>query len=679
MESLRVESASAVGETNPFLMSWLRGGKGISILFKKNPGERTRIYFGAFNRELLIKLGWKFTEQKVLERKGRKIFIRGDSRLINFGNGNQADRIIELLNEEESGFLSVKITPHYYRGIRSQNTRSSEHNVERKATERNGWKLVISYRNESLGDYLCHLFSSPGVQARKGNFGFGSPVIAWWEVHQFFPTSTRSLDKGDIRIGSTLRRGDVYIDSTSNPHTLIIGSSGAGKSSMIVGMMNDILESRAGKVILIDPHGDTARNMEGTRYKKYVISPCSENSVNVIGIGRNGGTAYKVAEDFLSILRSYREVQYSDPMVGPRIEDLISRGISILAGIEGMTLVDLYNILRNPKVGEEIAIRSKNRDLKHFLEELESMTREEKASTERAIGRIANDPMIRSLICNPEDDGQLVRAMEEEEIVIFDLDRSSLGYEDSRLLSNIFALYVWFAISEARRGNYFLFLEEGQDYQSTLIADMISSGRKFGLRIFFVTTSFKSISKNLDSMLVSNISNYIFMKLTDPDKLVVQELMGQMEDLPNDPFDFLLTNTSGRERGRIEPVRFRNEPQEFKVRNHLYLTEKEDGTLSSRIDEIISGMKGYDSIYFIMEEFSQVLGEYDRREVISRLKDKIGGDQSIHFAGRITINSGRFKGRHECFQVVGRKEPNPTLPEEFKITSDLISNILEKK
>ncbi len=679
MEFLRVETISGFSETNPFLLSWLRGGREIEILFSKSSGERTSIYCGRSSEDLLIRAGWKFSGERDFNEKGKKIFIRGDSRFLKFGKENYADRIVELLNEEESGFLRLSIRPHYFQTRDNHKPGAQESSVDRKSGERKGWKITMTYRNDNLGNYLCHIFSSPKVQSRKGKIGLFSPVVAWWEIHQFIPTVVQTHDNGDVRVGSTLNRGDVYLDSRKNPHTMITGSSGSGKSSMIIGMMNHILENRLGKVILIDPHGDTARKMDETGFRRYVISPDSENSINIISMGGKSGIPYKVAEDFVSVLRSTREVQYIDPLVGPRMEDLISRGISLLANIKGMTLVDFYNILRDVKTRVEIVSTVENYDLKKFLEELSGMSREEKASTERAIGRLVNDPMIRSLICNPDDDGELSNAIMDNDLIIFNMERSCFGYEDSKLLSNIFALYTWFTISSMRNGNYFLFLEEGQDYQSTLMADMLSSGRKFGVKVFFVTTSIRAISGSLDSLLFSNVSNYIFMKLTDPDKIRAKEFTGIDIEYPKDSFDFVLMNSSGQERGRVEPVLFSNTVKEFKMRNFVFQTEKKKRDLSSRIDGMILEIKSYESMYIILDEFCQVLGEYDRSEVISLLKEKIARDQDVHYVGRITVNSGNFKGRHECFQVKGKKGQNCNEPSQFKITSDLISNLLEKK
>lgn len=679
MEFLKVETIIPFSETSPFLLSWLRGGREMELLLLKKSGERVSIYLGRGCNDLLQRAGWKSSGSIDFDGKGRRIFVKGDSRFIRFGNENYADRIVELLNEEDSGFLEMSIKPHYFKGVQQDSPMNREVPIDRKSKERKGWKVVLKYGNNNLGDYLCHIFSSPKVTSRKGTIGFTSPVIAWWEIHQFIPTTTHSLGIGEVRVGATVNRGDVFIDTRRNPHTMIVGSTGAGKSSMGVGMMNYILKNGVGKVILIDPHGDTAKEMENSIYKKFVISPDSANSINIIGAGREKGITYKVAEDFVSILRSSREVQYEDPFVGPRMEDIISRGISLLANIPGMTLFDFYSVIRDGGTREEIARTCENSEVKRFLEELGGMSREEKASTERAIGRLVNDPMIRTLICNPEDGGILESALKENDLLVLDFERSSFGYEDSRLLSNIFALYVWFAITSSRSDNFFLFLEEGQDYQSRLIADMLSSGRKFGLRVFFLTTSFKMISEKIDSMMISNVSNFVFMKLGDQDKIRVRELIGADTYLPNDSFDFLLTTPSGKERGRVEPINFSKLKREFTVRNYDFITERKKRNLSSEIDAIISEMKATESTYFIFEEFCQVLKEYDKGDVITQLKEKISREKDIHFVGRITLNVGNLKGRHECFQVTGTKGSNSKLPSEFKVTSDLISLQLEKK
>jgi len=95
---------------------------------------------------------------------------------------------------------------------------------------------------------------------------------------------------------------------------MITGSSGSGKSTMIVGMMERILSEKLGKVILIDPHGDTARKVSEFEGRKFIVSPDSGVSINLIGSKRE--TTYRVSEEFVSILRSLREMHIQTLSLG---------------------------------------------------------------------------------------------------------------------------------------------------------------------------------------------------------------------------------------------------------------------------------------------------------------------------------------------------------------------------
>lgn len=683
MEYLKVKSLVPIDENNPFLLSWLKSGREISILLLKKRSSPVAAYFGENDKEFLDRAGWKFSERLDFKEKGRKIFVKGDSRLLRFTKENYADGISKILNEEEDGFVELSIK-HYYFGNRKSSQRyNNRHNdtdeLSRKSAERSGWKAVVKFKNNDVGSYLSHIFSSPGLVTRKGKIGFSFPILAWWEVSQFIPSRIFVPDNEGIRIGHNKTRGNVYLNPQKNFHTLISGSTGSGKSTLIVGMMKDIIQNKAGKVILIDPHGDTAKKMEESVAKKFIISPDSSNSINVLRGTEDQGISYRIAEDFVSILKSVREVQYTEAFVGPRMEDLISRGISSLTKIKGTTLVDFYNILKDESSRKKIYDSTADSGIRKFIEELNLMTREEKIGTERAIGRLTNDPFVRSLICNPDDSGLLAKGIKENDLIIVNLERGNMGYEDSRLLSNIFAVYIWFILSSMRGTNYYLFLEEAQDYQSNFISDMISSGRKFGLRIFFVTTSFVVISEKLEALLFSNISNYIFLKMSDPDKSKVSKFLGRNLIFPSEPLEFLLVNSNGEEIGDLEPVNFENSISQFKEKDFDFITGNKEKELSQQLDELFSNMENCSSILFVIEEFSHYFRDYEKREVIAAVKGKISELRNVNYVGRVTLTTGRSKARYECFEIVGKGEDCSSVPNIFLETSSLLSRQLERK
>ncbi|MEM0128275.1 MAG: hypothetical protein QXO03_04230, partial [Thermoplasmatales archaeon] len=256
--------------------------------------------------------------------------------------------------------------------------------------------------------------------------------------------------------------------------------------------------------------------------------------------------------------------------------------------------------------------------------------------------------------------------------MVFDLDRGIIGYEDSRILANIFALLVWFEISSMGTGDYFLFLEEAQDYQTDLIADMLSSGRKLGLHVVFVTTSFLAISENIRPLHASNIPNYIFMRITEPDKMKMKEFVGRELPVPNDPLNFLYLSPDGVEKGVVEAVRFSRIERTFNWRSFNFVTEGIGNNIESEIKEIFKMMEGCKTAYFVLEEFVRYIGEYNRRRTISIVKEIISREPKIRYFGRVNINLGDFKGRHECFVFNGNGNDCSSLLQEFKVTSNLI-------
>lgn len=679
MEYLKVERIVPLGESNPFLLSWLKSGKKINVLFLKEKSCPVVLYLGKEEWDFLAKAGWKSSTSIDFKKKGKKIFVKGDSRRLKFSKENLADAVCRILNEEEKGYVELEISHHYFAGRLNDERHSTKQDISRKSSERTGWKVIVKFDNFDAGNYLSHIFSSPGLSTSKGKIGFSYPVIAWWEVSQFIPSQLSSNDKEGIKVGETDNRGELYLDTRKNFHALISGSTGSGKSTLIVGMMKDILESKRGKVILIDPHGDTARKMEGCSTKEFVISPESENTINILRASLEEKINYRVAEDFVSILKSSREVQYAESFVGPRMEDLISRGISILTKVKGATLVDFYNILRGEASRKKICNISSDPEIKVFVDELGSMSKEEKIGTERAIGRLANDPFIRTMICNPSDDGILVKAVRENDLIIVNLERGKMGYDDSRLLSNILAVHIWFIISSLRGTNYYMFLEESQDYQSSLISDMISSGRKFGLRTFFITTSFRDISDKLGPLLLSNITTYIFLRMTEPDKLKVNELLGKHLSFPSEPMEFLIVTSTGEENGHLNPIKFNISGTEFKKREYNFITENTGEELSQKMDELFEILQSCKSILFVLEEFSHYFSDFERREVIALVKDKISTLKNVFYLGRVTLAKDNSRKRYECYELVGSGTNCSSIPKLFMDTSNLLSIHLERK
>ncbi|MEM0128273.1 MAG: hypothetical protein QXO03_04220, partial [Thermoplasmatales archaeon] len=240
---VKVRRISSINELNPFLISWLKSGKKIEYVIIKKKDVKPTVYPAKESETLMKNVGWYLGESTHFSEHGKRLFIKGDPRHLEFSDINHADKIIELLEEEEEGYVKVCIRHHYFP------SRNNNRDIRaRKWKERTGWKLNIEFEGDSIGAYIKHVFSAPGVSSFSGGMGIWEPVIALWEVPNFIPSYAPPERNTGVAIGRIMESGKVYVDFERDPHAMIAGSSGSGKSTMIVGMMNYILENKLGNV-----------------------------------------------------------------------------------------------------------------------------------------------------------------------------------------------------------------------------------------------------------------------------------------------------------------------------------------------------------------------------------------------------------------------------------------------
>jgi len=678
MKYVKVVNLTNTDPGNPLLLSFLRTHDSLNFLFLKKYGSSPELFVEKSNSELINTMGMETGEEIFHSGNGLKLSVKGDHRLIELPERNIGDRIFELLDNEDTGFVKLRIRRHYFNDFSKKVDVMYKDNKKLKLRE--GWKVDIETDNPQVRSYIAHLFSGKNIRVLFRKWRPNAPTVAWWEIVYFIPTRLVTRHESGIKIGATKKSGPIYIDFNKDFHTLIIGSTGSGKSTLVYNIINNILSSNNGKVILIDPHGETAYKLSLTSEEFFQLSGESARGINILNNYNGKNVNYRMAEDFISILKSTREMQFSESFIGPRIEDLISRGIVAISKVKGATIVDLYNIFKSKEARNKIKKVSDDAELTVFLDEIENLPREELLGTERALGRLALDPFIRSLICNPDDDGTLEKEIEKNNLILFNLDRGLFGYEDSRLLSNIFAVYLWFIISSRRDNNYYLFLEEAQDYQSTFISDMISSGRKFGLRLFFITTSFKGISSNLEALFFSNISNYIVLKLSEPDKMNFKQFIGFDVDFPNEYLKFTLISSNIQTRGYTDRVFFEPHRSEFIASNYSFLTDINlEEEVIKKISDIMSTFESRRNIFFIYETFANYLINYEKSVVISAVKKIIKNNPKIHYVGRFNFNTSIISGRFEVFEYIGSGNIGESVPKVFEDTSKFIENVISTK
>lgn len=431
-----------------------------------------------------------------------------------------------------------------------------------------------------------------------------------------------------------------------------MGTTGSGKSTMVLRIIEDLSRKQDWKIILIDPHGETGNKLLKVLNNVYEISPYEGRGINLLS-GLPNGDVYRLAEDITTIIKSLRETQYNEQFFGPRMENIIIKGIVELSKEKGSTLYDLYRIL-----DKKTSLVNENIKNSEFIEEINKMSEEELSSSVRAIGRLVLNPTLRNIICAKTD--KSILELSDDKIISINMDRSVLGYENSRILSNLFLVRIWQEIQSIKiNKKILLILEESQDYLSNILFDVTSAGRKYGLRVFLVTTSLLSLEERLRNKIFSNIGNIIFMKLSLWDSQFIKREIGMEIHVESSLHFYYLANGKVIN-GEINPVEIQNSIRKpLAIKNAIDYDEE----IRKDIVEILDQMDSYREIFFIMPEFYLFLNR-DKSLVLKILKEELEKRQNIVYVKRVDVDFKGIKGRYQCFKL-SPKNPGTSGLEKF--------------
>ncbi|KKQ96606.1 MAG: hypothetical protein A3C27_03705 [Candidatus Levybacteria bacterium RIFCSPHIGHO2_02_FULL_39_36] len=278
-------------------------------------------------------------------------------------------------------------------------------------------------------------------------------------------------------------------------HVYIIGKTGAGKSTLIANMAID--DIRRGRGIgIIDPHGDLSeiildyipkRRMKDVVY----LEPFDSErpfSLNVLEI-KNSQHKDLVSSGIVSIFHKI----YGESW-GPRLEYILRNVILTLLDIEQGTLVDALRILSDSGFREKVVAKLSDPVLRNFWEaEFAKMPDRLKAEAvspiQNKVGQFVSSRMVRNIIGNPKSSIDLQRIMDEGKILILNLSQGKLGEDNAALLGAMVITQIQLAAmnrsfqKEEERADFFLYVDEFQNFATESFIKILSEARKYRLSL----------------------------------------------------------------------------------------------------------------------------------------------------------------------------------------------------
>jgi hypothetical protein len=325
-----------------------------------------------------------------------------------------------------------------------------------------------------------------------------TPLIEWLKYKVLPPPV--SLPKEGITIGNNLYRGgkkEIKIQANDRTrHLYIIGKSGCGKSALISYLARQDIANGDG-VCVVDPHGDLVEDV-----LKYVPKERAKDVIvfNPADLERPMGLNLLEAntpeeKDFASLAAMEIFIKlFGNEIFGPRIQHYFRNGCLTLMDDEeeGATIIDLPRLFTDDEFSKYKISKIKNPVVKSFWErEMAKTGQREKEEMipyfSAKFGPFITNTMIRNIIGQKKNAFDFREIMDKRKILLVNLSKGSVGDINSQLLGLIFVNKIQMAamgrvdVPEDQRPNFWLYVDEFQNFATDSFATILSEARKYHL------------------------------------------------------------------------------------------------------------------------------------------------------------------------------------------------------
>lgn len=183
--------------------------------------------------------------------------------------------------------------------------------------------------------------------------------------------------------------------------------------------------------------------------------------------------------------------------------------------------------------------------VKEFANYTERMAAEAVPAIQNKVGQFTANPLIRNMIGQPHSSFDFREAMDHRKIIIINLSKGRIGDENMKLLGGLLVTKIYLAaMSRADTPdrvarmlpNFYLFVDEFQNFANASFADILSEARKYKLNLTIAHQYIEQMDEIVRPAVFGNVGTMITFRVgaTDAEELE-KEFSPQfvIEDLVN--------------------------------------------------------------------------------------------------------------------------------------------------
>jgi hypothetical protein len=278
-------------------------------------------------------------------------------------------------------------------------------------------------------------------------------------------------------------------------HVYIVGKTGTGKTTLEENMMIDDIRAGHG-MALIDPHGD---------FSKKIINFIPEERIDDVIYFNPGDIDYPIAFNPLEkVTDEHRHLIASGIMAvfekiwpdvwSARMQYILNNTLLALLEFPNATLLGIMRMLSDKGYRKQVVNNLTDPVVKSFwINEFgqyeQRFAVEAVAAIQNKVGQFIANPLIRNVIGQPHSLINLRKVMDEGKILIANVSKGEIGEDNSALLGAMLITRIQLAamsrvdIPEEERRDFYLYIDEFQNFSTESFVNIFSEARKYRLSI----------------------------------------------------------------------------------------------------------------------------------------------------------------------------------------------------
>ncbi len=298
-----------------------------------------------------------------------------------------------------------------------------------------------------------------------------------------------------------------------------------GKTTLLENLIQSDINNGHG-CCYIDPHGDTAEK---------ILDFIPPSRINDVVYFNPADIDYPVGFNILETDSDEQKPLVASGLMGvfkkiwpdvwsARMEYILMNCILALLDYPGATLMGINRLLVDKEYRERVVAKIRDPIVKtfwvaEFASWSEKYATEAIAPVQNKVGQFLSSSVIRNIVAQVKSTINLRRIMDDEKILIVNLSKGRIGEDNMRLLGGMLITKIQLAaqerqnIPEKERRDFYLFVDEFQNFANESFANILSEARKYRLNLIVAHQYIEQLDEKVTPAIFGNVGTIIAMRV----------------------------------------------------------------------------------------------------------------------------------------------------------------------